>query len=268
MKKTLLALSTVALAVNAMAAATNTTVTSQRKSSLDKIWANTSVSYMQEIQKKNISQAETSSLQYLTIKNKISNDFAAKLQIRTEKKGDQAAEETQMLNPRITLSGMSTSIKTAAGDIAVNPQLRIEPNINNTDDAIASKTLGTLRAGVSLSMDTNNYNSASIFLAKYEKVAQANASTAVKEQSYLYFIFSDAYQFADAQAISLTYEVFTDLNQNTGRITNIESEGGITLTYSNSMISNLSIDPYLNHNPYVKAATNNLALGVDMTYQF
>lgn len=268
MKKSILALTTAALSLSAMAASTNTITTTTKKSGLNEFISSTKASLYMNASKSNIDTNVTEHTQYLILKNKINDDFSTKLEIRnvtTDVAGaDGKGNDMRMIDPRFTVYGFSSKIATAAGDISISPALRTEIAINdNSEDRYAR-----MRLGVTASMNTNAANNIGVFAGTYETITKAKATKATHEASNVYIYAWDEYSLNDKHSVTAFYESFRGLNQDTLTLNQKYSETDISLYYNNSTIKSLTLSPYISYNTANTLAADKLLLAIDATYSF
>lgn len=267
MKKTILAVTTAALSLTTMAATTNTISTST-KSGLNKFLSSTKASVYMNASKSNIDTDVTEHTQYLILKNKIGSDFSSRLEIRTNTTdvagADGKGNDMRMIDPRLTLYGFASTIKTSAGDISISPALRTEIAVNDNSE----EKYGRLRLGVTASMNTNAANNIGVFAGTYETIAKSNASRATTEASNLYIYAWDEYSINDKHSVTAFYESFRGLNQDTLTLNQKYSETDISFYYNNKTIKNLALSPYVLYNTSNTLAADQVTLAIDATYSF
>jgi hypothetical protein len=267
MEKTILALSTLALSLGAFSAS-NTTITSKKKSSLPTFIQNTSVSAYVGIDRENGLGNNTEISQNLNAFTKWNDNLSTFLSVRTtannaEVNGvaqDSNDRKLEIINPRLSFFALNTEV---AG-IDVKPQLRIEAAINDASDT----RYATARLGVTLSKATSSANTVSAFAGTYEGILKEKATRVDAESSNLYLWISDSYSFNDKNSASITLEDFKGLNQDTLTLTNKASNYDLTISYANTMIKSLSLSPYLSHNMKNVIASDQINFGLDATYSF
>lgn len=266
MKKTLLTLATLAISTTAMTA-TNTTTKTVGASALDRALEGTAASIAAGFERTNQDVNASSAYLNITGSKQITEDLnlAAQIRTKTQNVNDLDAQPYQMINPRFTLSGYNTEIKTAAGDLLIAPSLRVEANTNENEDAKQGK-LAALRLGAFTALKTSTANTVSFFAATYANISDSTASSDIKNESHFYLTLGDEYQITEGNSISFSLEHFSNFNLETFRDANIPNQNELYLNYTNSQVKGLAINPYLLQNLGKTVALKNMALGLNLTY--
>lgn len=269
MRKQFLALATLALSVNALAASTTTLTTSTKKLSLGKFLDSTKVSLYSNAEKTDAKNGVTSHYESLIINNTINSEFSTSLWIRSQfndvdaPAGKQGRDLT-MIDPRFFLYGYKRTLKTSIGDITLSPRIRTQIAIND-----ASKDrYATLRPGVVASMNTNSFNNVSAYVGVYETVTKKNAARSVHEGSNIYYWVADTYTINDHHSFSAYYEIFANLNQDTLAYSDPVANNDFSIYYNNNSFKNLALSAYIGQNMGQKFALDMALVGASATYSF
>jgi hypothetical protein len=274
MKKSILAISTAALSLSAMAATTNT-ITTSTKSGVNKFIESTKASVYMDFNRANVDSDQTNRAQYLTISNTINSDLKSSLQIRTLSQdvagasyagtGSQVEENAlEMIGPRLTISGYSQKIKTDVGEITISPALRTQFAVN----AAADDKYATLRLGVSASMNTNAANNIGVFAGTYERITKSNAKASVTNAGNVYIYAWDEYSINDKHSVTGLFENYRSLDQKTLEASNNYGDNDASVYYNNKTIKDLTLSPYVSHNLGNDLKADLLKIGVEGTYSF
>ena len=268
MKKSILAVSVLALSVNALAASNTTITTAKKPTGLNAILKSTSASMYLGAGKVNSEANKTSYSQTLRINNTLTENFSTRLEIRTLSAdvdaGEVEANNLTMIDPRLSLYGYAATVKTALGDITINPVLRTEIAINDN----AKKQYARFRLGSTASIKTSTANTVTAFAGVYETLAKTDAPRATHEGANFYTWIDNSYSFNDNNSIGATYETFKAWNQDTMALSNKYGENDLTVYYSNTSIKNLFLSPNLGINMDKELKADNVSVGVDAIYSF
>lgn len=267
MRKSILALSTVALSFSAMSASTNTLTKKISDSGFGKFIKSTKAIMYMNAEKADSVDNNTTHNQILMVNNTINSNFSTSLHIRSsvsdvDKGNDDRSAKMQ--DPRLFLFGYKTKFNTSLGEITISPQLRTQFAIND-----ASKDrYATMRLGAIASMSTNAANSLAVFAGTYETITKTNAPRSLHESSNLYVWVADTYSINDKHSITGLYEIFGNIDQDTLAYNNPTRQNDLSIYYNNNTIKNLTLSPYVAQNMADKAATDVLRVGIDATYSF
>lgn len=276
MKKTLLTFATAAMTMSSFAApstasgidSSNISVTATPNSMFKNIVKDTSLSLATGFERTNVDTESTAGYLNAAVTKKFNEDISMTMQLRSESKDvtqmEKGAKPYHMIDPRIFINAFNTEFDSALGKITLAPQLRIQPHTVDKRQG----DLANLRLGATAALQTSAANTLAFSFFGYDELTDRSANSKVREDSHFYFILADTYNMNDNNALTATFEYFTDIEQAESIYRGVNTQDDITLTYSNTSLENLNIAPYVSQDLKKVVATNMLELGVDLSYTF